>query len=122
MRQKKKPIRHFKRKLHMGNGDISNSDVWSWRLKQITDHNGVQTFKGLQIRDPQGKDHLAEKKLFIRPIEYDYENFMCDGPGVCEYCDAPLNEGGYRPSTIKRYIQTVLINDQPWELFPNDHS
>lgn len=116
MRQRRKPIKHHKRLLHFENGD-----VWSWRLKRISDHDGNLTFEGIQIRDPKGVDHLAEKKLFVYRIEYDYSDFMCDGPGVCEDCDAPLHNSAYRPSIIKRYIQTVLLEGQTWE--PDfDHS
>jgi|APSaa5957512622_1039677.scaffolds.fasta_scaffold35164_2 hypothetical protein len=110
MRQRKQPTKHFKRLLHFENGD-----VWSWRLKRITDHDGMLTFEGIQIRNPSGKDALADSRDFVRKIEYDRYDYVCDGPGMCELCTEPLHNSAYQPSIIKRYIQTVLIEGQTWE-------
>lgn len=112
MRNKKKPVKHFKRLLHMSDGS-----VWSWRLKRRADRESGGFEQGIQVRSPKGLDTFIHESAFVGPERLvGVDGHTLCNPYGCDICAAYKHSGpGYQPSVIKNYINTVIINKKSWE-------
>ncbi len=115
MRNKTRPVKHFKRLLH-----FDDSTIWSWRLKRRGSCEAGNFEQGIQVRSPLGKDTFIDQLHFVGPERrVPGDGYGLCGPFGCEICTKYIHTGpGYQPRVIKNYIQTVIVNGGVWENYP----
>lgn len=99
---KRKPVPPLKRLIHFEDGE-----VWSW----------AQAGTGVKIRSPGGKTTYVHSRNFLEPVflpRRDCDSYLSHWcSGSCYGC-TPKFRGGYKPSVLKDYIQTVFREGKTW--------
>lgn len=111
-------VRHFKRKLHFSEGE-----VWSWQTATTQEPEVGRSYLGVRIRSPTGETYWVRYDKFFTVVG-DRHGVINGEPcrGDCYFMDEArcepfrlITKGpGFQPSTIKRYIQTVIKEGKPW--------
>lgn len=103
--RRKAPTRHYKRRLLIG------GETWSWR---VIVHGYA---RGANIRAPDGTTTFVEPDAFFKAVLYNWGD-----PGdedlpywCCENCCPAWWGPGFKPSLVKRYIQTVIKGGRTWD-------